>query len=71
MCDASILLDSTLLNLARLQNFSSVHDVDPSMNTQFAKNLKKKCSKPSKDDNAGEFLDSTSSTFDNDYYKRL
>jgi peroxidase len=31
--------------------------MNPSMNTQFAKNLKKKCPKPNKDDNAGEFLD--------------
>jgi peroxidase len=55
---------------ARLQNFSSVHDIDPSMNTRFAGNLKRKCPKPNKDHSAGEFLDSTSSTFDNDYYKR-
>ena len=56
---------------ARLQNFSSVHDIDPSMNTQFARNLRRKCPKPNKDHSAGEFLDSTSSTFDNDYYKRV
>jgi len=55
---------------ARLQNFSSVHDIDPSMNTRFAGNLKRKCPKPNKDHSAGEFLDSTPSTFDNDYYKR-
>nr|AHL39173.1 class III peroxidase [Populus trichocarpa] len=53
---------------ARLQNFSSVHE---SKHEYSAKNLKKKCPKPNKDDNAGEFLDSTSSTFDNDYYKRV
>ncbi|KAB5525433.1 hypothetical protein DKX38_023182 [Salix brachista] len=56
---------------ARLQNFSSVHDIDPSMNTQFARDLRKKCPKPNKDHSAGEFLDSTSSAFDNDYYKRV
>ncbi|CAK7337200.1 unnamed protein product [Dovyalis caffra] len=56
---------------ARLQNFSSVHDIDPSMNTQFAENLKRKCPKPNRDHSAGEFLDSTSSTFDNDYYKKV
>lgn len=56
---------------ARLRNFSSVHGVDPSMNYEFAQNLTKKCPKKNKDRNAGEFLDSTSSTFDNDYYKRL
>jgi peroxidase len=56
---------------ARLRNFSSVHDIDPSMNNEFAQKLRKKCPKPNKDRNAGELLDSTSSTFDNDYYKRL
>ncbi|KAJ6410765.1 hypothetical protein OIU84_007506 [Salix udensis] len=56
---------------ARLQNFSSVHDIDPSMNTQFATDLRRKCPKPNKDHSAGEFLDSTSSAFDNDYYKRV
>ncbi|KAG5230620.1 Peroxidase precursor [Salix suchowensis] len=56
---------------ARLQNFSSVHDIDPSMNTQFARDLRGKCPKPNKDHSAGEFLDSTSSAFDNDYYKRV
>lgn len=56
---------------ARLRNFSSVHDIDPSMNVEFANKLRMKCPKPNKDHNAGEFLDSTSSTFDNEYYKRL
>lgn len=56
---------------ARLRNFSSLHGVDPSMNYEFAQNLRKKCPKQNKNRNAGEFLDSTSSTFDNDYYKRL
>ncbi|XP_041007946.1 peroxidase 66 [Juglans microcarpa x Juglans regia] len=56
---------------ARLHNFSSVHGTDPSMNDEFAENLRKKCPKPNKDRNAGEFLDSTSSTLDNEYYKRI
>ncbi|EEF51466.1 Peroxidase 66 precursor, putative [Ricinus communis] len=56
---------------ARLRNFSSVHDVDPSMKSEFAEKLRKKCPKQNKDRNAGEFLDLTSSTFDNDYYKQL
>jgi peroxidase len=55
----------------RLRNFSSVHDIDPSMNHELAQNLRKKCPKQNKNRNAGEFLDSTSSTFDNDYYRRL
>ncbi|KAB1210771.1 Peroxidase 66 [Morella rubra] len=56
---------------ARLRNFSSAHDTDPSMNVEFAESLRKKCPKPNKDRNTGQFLDSTSSTFDNDYYKRI
>ncbi|KAI4347484.1 hypothetical protein L6164_008294 [Bauhinia variegata] len=56
---------------ARLRNFSSLHDIDPSMNTQFAQGLRKKCPQPNKDRNAGQFLDSTASVFDNNYYKRL
>ncbi|KAG6716868.1 hypothetical protein I3843_04G063900 [Carya illinoinensis] len=56
---------------ARLHNFSSVHGTDPNMNDEFAENLRKKCPKPNKDRNAGEFFDSTLSTFDNEYYKRI
>lgn len=56
---------------ARLQNFSSLHEVDPSLNTEFAENLKTKCPKHHRDKNAGQFLDSTASTFDNDYYRRV
>ncbi|OAY48223.1 peroxidase 66 isoform X1 [Manihot esculenta] len=56
---------------ARLGNFSSVHAIDTSMNREFAVKLRKKCPKSNKDHNAGEFLDSTAATFDNDYYKRL
>ncbi|XP_021908979.1 peroxidase 66 isoform X2 [Carica papaya] len=54
---------------SRLHNFSLVHDVDPIMNINFALELKKKCPKPNKDRNAGDFLDSTPSIFDNNYYK--
>lgn len=56
---------------ARLRNFSSLHEVDPTLNTEFAENLKKKCPKHHTDSNAGQFLDSTASTFDNEYYKRV
>ncbi|OWM79497.1 hypothetical protein CDL15_Pgr022909 [Punica granatum] len=56
---------------ARIHNFSSTHDTDPSINLSFARELKKKCPKPNKDRNAGQFLDRTASTFDNDYYRRL
>ncbi|KAM1340541.1 hypothetical protein ACFX2H_038915 [Malus domestica] len=56
---------------SRLRNFSSVHDVDPTMNNEFAQKLRNKCPKPNRDTTAGELLDSTSSTFDNNYYKQL
>ncbi|KAK6117547.1 hypothetical protein DH2020_048702 [Rehmannia glutinosa] len=56
---------------ARLRNFSSTHDSDPTLNPQFAAGLKSKCPKPNTDRNAGQFLDSTSSVFDNDYYEGL
>ncbi|GMI99567.1 Peroxidase 66 [Hibiscus trionum] len=56
---------------ARLRNFSSVHDVDTSMDPVFAETLRKKCPKPNTDRNAGQFLDSTASTFDNNYYKQV
>ncbi|KAI3471090.1 hypothetical protein Pfo_027753 [Paulownia fortunei] len=56
---------------ARLRNFSSTHDADPTLDPQFATDLKSKCPKPNTDLNAGQFLDSTASVFDNDYYRRV
>ncbi|XP_011101165.1 peroxidase 66 [Sesamum indicum] len=56
---------------ARLRNFSSAHDTDPTLDPKFATDLKGKCPKPNTDRNAGQFLDSTASVFDNDYYKRI
>lgn len=56
---------------SRIHNFSLSNDIDPNMNFEFAQELRKKCPKPNKDKNAGQLLDSTSSKFDNDYYKRL
>ncbi|KAL4385175.1 hypothetical protein GQ457_15G001710 [Hibiscus cannabinus] len=56
---------------ARLRDFSPVHDIDPSMHPVFAETLRKKCPKPNTDRNAGQFLDSTASTFDNSYYKQV
>ncbi|XP_010482534.1 PREDICTED: peroxidase 66 [Camelina sativa] len=56
----------------RLQNFSKFHDIDPSMNYEFAQTLKKKCPRSTnRDKNAGTFLDSTASVFDNVYYKQI
>ncbi|XP_030518879.1 peroxidase 66 [Rhodamnia argentea] len=56
---------------ARLRNFSSTHDVDPTLSHALAQQLKNKCPKPNRDRNAGQFLDATSATFDNNYYRRL
>ncbi|XP_051122786.1 peroxidase 66 [Andrographis paniculata] len=56
---------------ARLRNFSAVHDADPSLDPDFAAELKSKCPKPNPDRNAGQLLDSTATAFDNDYYKRV
>lgn len=56
---------------ARLRNFSSTHDVDPTLNHALAQQLNNKCPKRNRDRNAGQFLDATSATFDNDYYRRL
>ncbi|XP_057951862.1 peroxidase 66 [Malania oleifera] len=53
---------------ARLHKFSSAHDVNPSMDDEFAEELKKKCPKPNRDHGAGQFLDLTPATFDNGYY---
>ncbi|KAK4436335.1 Peroxidase 66 [Sesamum alatum] len=55
----------------RLRNFSSAHDTDPTLDPQFAAELKGKCAKPNTDPNAGEYLDSSSRVFDNNYYKRV
>lgn len=56
---------------SRLRNFSSIHEIDPALESGFAQILRNKCPKPNLDKNAGQFLDPTSSTFDNVYYKRL
>ncbi|BAU02421.1 hypothetical protein LR48_Vigan10g081900 [Vigna angularis] len=56
---------------ARVHNFSLLHAIDPSLNTEFALDLIRKCPKVNTNPNAGHFLDSTSSVFDNDYYRQL
>ncbi|KAM3342131.1 peroxidase 47 [Capsicum galapagoense] len=50
----------------RLSNFDSTHDVDPSLDAQFAKILTKRCSEKSE-----QPFDTTKDTFDNDYYNAL
>ncbi|CAO2838930.1 unnamed protein product [Amaranthus hypochondriacus] len=57
--------------VARVHNFSLVHETDPSMNPEFATLLKKKCPKPNHNGNAGQFLDPTAAKFDNEYYKQI
>ncbi|CAN8253367.1 unnamed protein product [Cochlearia groenlandica] len=56
---------------SRLKNFSKFHDIDPSMNFAFAQTLKNKCPRSNRGKNAGMVLDSTTSVFDNDYYKQI
>ncbi|XP_047329238.1 peroxidase 66 [Impatiens glandulifera] len=59
---------------SRISNFSPQNNIDPSMDMEFAKDLiKNKCPKTNQvhDNNAGQFLDSTPSTFDNVYYKQV
>ncbi|KNA11623.1 hypothetical protein SOVF_133580 [Spinacia oleracea] len=57
--------------VARVHNFSTIHETDPSMNAEFASMLKKKCSRSNNNGDAGQFLDSTASRFDNDYYRQI
>ncbi|XP_021730175.1 peroxidase 66-like [Chenopodium quinoa] len=57
--------------VARVHNFSTLHATDPSMNTEFASLLKNKCPSSNNNGDAGQFLDSTASQFDNDYYKQI
>lgn len=52
----------------RLQNFDSTHDVDPSIDTQFVKQLAKTCNAG---DNAEQTFDSSRNMFDNDYFNAL
>lgn len=53
---------------SRLSNFDSTHDLDPSIDTQFARTLTKTCGAG---DNAEQPFDSTQNTFDSGYFKAL
>ncbi|KAL0403102.1 UNVERIFIED_CONTAM: Peroxidase 66 [Sesamum radiatum] len=55
----------------RLRNFSSAHDTDPTLDPEFAAELKEVCPIDNKDPNAGANLDKSGLGFDNDYYKRI
>lgn len=57
--------------VARIHNFSTVHYTDPSMNSEFASMLRQKCPRSNNNGDAGQFLDSTASQFDNIYYKQI
>ncbi|KAL6977714.1 Peroxidase 47 [Sarracenia purpurea var. burkii] len=52
----------------RLSKFDSTHDVDPSLDSNFAKSLSRTCSAG---DNAEQPFDTTRNDFDNDYYNAL
>ncbi|KAL7104671.1 hypothetical protein ACP275_08G260700 [Erythranthe tilingii] len=52
----------------RLTNFDSTHEVDPSLDTQFARTLLKTCSGG---DKAEQPFDSSRNSFDNDYFNAL
>ncbi|GFQ04306.1 peroxidase 47 [Phtheirospermum japonicum] len=53
---------------SRLSKFNSTHDVDPNLDTQFAKTLMSTCGLG---DNAEQSFDSTKNTFDNNYFNAL
>ncbi|KAL0297685.1 UNVERIFIED_CONTAM: Peroxidase 47 [Sesamum radiatum] len=52
----------------RLTNFDSTHDMDPSMDTQFARTLSKTCSVG---DSAEQPFDTTRNIFDKNYFNAL
>ncbi|XP_073285902.1 peroxidase 64 [Primulina huaijiensis] len=55
----------------RIHNFNAKLEVDPSLNPSFAASLRQVCPVHNKVNNAGSFLDSTPTVFDNAYYKSL
>ncbi|KAF8022668.1 hypothetical protein BT93_F0245 [Corymbia citriodora subsp. variegata] len=55
----------------RIHNFSPTTDVDPSLSPSFAANLRNVCPLGNTAKNAGSTLDSTTTTFDNVYFKML
>ncbi|XVF18076.1 hypothetical protein REPUB_Repub10bG0180400 [Reevesia pubescens] len=55
----------------RIRNFNATHDIDPTMHPSFAASLKSVCPVNNKAKNAGTTMDSSSTTFDNTYYKLI
>lgn len=55
----------------RIHNFDAGSDVDPALDPSFAASLRKVCPAHNKVRGAGATLDSTTTVFDNSYYKQL
>ncbi|PKA55662.1 Peroxidase 64 [Apostasia shenzhenica] len=55
----------------RIHSFNGSHDVDPSLNPSFAVSLRQSCPAHNKVRSAGATMDSTTTTFDNAYFKLL
>ncbi|OAY50535.1 peroxidase 64 [Manihot esculenta] len=55
----------------RIHNFNSSLDIDPTLNPSFAASLRNACPMHNKVKNAGATLDSSTTIFDNAYYKLL
>ncbi|KAI6688382.1 hypothetical protein NL676_025210 [Syzygium grande] len=55
----------------RIHNFSPTADVDPSLSPSFASNLRNVCPLHNTVKNAGSTMDTTSTIFDNVYFKML
>ncbi|OIT25175.1 PREDICTED: peroxidase 64-like [Nicotiana attenuata] len=55
----------------RIHKFDNGHDIDPTLQTSFAASLQNVCPMHNKVKNAGATMDSTTTLFDNAYYKLL
>ncbi|XP_072966429.1 peroxidase 64-like [Typha angustifolia] len=55
----------------RIHNFDATNDIDPSLNPSFAARIRKSCPENNKVRSAGSTMDSTTTVFDNNYYKLL
>lgn len=55
----------------RIHNFDTTHDIDPSLNPSFAASLRNVCPLHNKVKNAGATMDTSTTVFDNAYYKLL
>ncbi|XP_022950938.1 peroxidase 64-like isoform X1 [Cucurbita moschata] len=55
----------------RIRNFCPASNVDPEMNPSFAASLRNTCPVNNKAKNAGAYMDTSSTTFDNNYYRLI